>query len=231
LSRSARHPSATELYADGVHAATRSYEIGDPGLTREIAKGIDLRYQYREDRWHFTGSAYFNRFDNYLYAAPTGALERGFPVYQYTHADADFWGVEAELCWKLLHRPGQRLELSLIGDHVEANLIDSHGELPRIPASRLGLALLYQANQWTLRSDFRHVFAVRSVAENEFPSEAYQIWNVYVSHAIPVRFGSLSVQLRLRNLLNDEIRPHTSFLKDLAPQPGRGAELSLRWQF
>lgn len=231
LSRSARHPSATELFADGMHAATRSYEIGDASLEREVAQGVDVRYEYQQDRWHFIGSSYFNRFENYLYAAPTGSFDHGFPVYQYVHADADFWGVEGELCWRVIEEAGRRLEFSLVGDHVSTNLLDSDAVLPRKPASRLGLVLLFKANEWTLRSDFRHVFEVDEVAVNELPTESYQIWNVYLSHEVPVRTGKLTVHLRLRNLLDEEIRSHTSSLKDLAPQPGRGAEIGMRWQF
>lgn len=231
ISRSARHPTGIELYADGMHVATRSYEIGDVNLRQEVAQGVDLRFEYQQKRWHVIASSFFNRFDNYLFAAPTGDTEHGFPVYQYQNADADFWGVEGELCWKVNTQPDHRLEISLVGDLVKANLLDSTSRLPRVPASRLGLVVFYQHSDWTLRSDFRHVFAVSEVADNELPSEAYRVWNLYLSRSIPISAGSLTVQLRLRNLLDEEIRPHTSFLKDLAPQPGRGAEIALRWQF
>ncbi|MBY0243497.1 MAG: TonB-dependent receptor, partial [Burkholderiaceae bacterium] len=42
LSRSHRLPSAEELYADGVHLATNTYEIGNQDLGRETSHNLDL---------------------------------------------------------------------------------------------------------------------------------------------------------------------------------------------
>ena len=47
------------------------------------------------------------------------------------------------------------------------------------------------------------------------------------------RFGAqiVDILLRGRNLTDEEARSHTSFLKNVAPLPGRNVTLSLRFQF
>ena len=82
-----------------------------------------------------------------------------------------------------------------------------------------------------MASDFRHVFAVDEIAENESASDSYNIWNMYLSFPLSFAHSELKLILKLKNILDEEIRPHTSFLKDVAPQPGRGAELGVRWEF
>jgi iron complex outermembrane recepter protein len=231
LSRSARHPSATELYADGFHAATSSYEVGDAELRQETSIGTELRYFLEAERWHLIVSGFFNRFDDYLYAEPTGAVEHGFPVYAYTQRDADIRGMEVEVCWKVIQDQDQQLELSLIADTVRADLRGSSHHLPRSPADRVGLVVQYQNRMLSIRSDFRYAFAVDDVAEHELPTESYRLWNLAVSHPLEVAGTTLTLQLRLQNLLNEEIRMHTSYLKDLAPLPGRNAEIGVRWEF
>jgi outer membrane receptor protein involved in Fe transport len=94
--RSERHPSATELYADGPHAATRQFEVGDPDLRTE--RGVTADVGLRLGGGAMTGEirAFASRYDGYIYLSPTGAEEDGLPVYQYLQRDADFWGLEFE---------------------------------------------------------------------------------------------------------------------------------------
>ncbi len=231
VSNSARLPSTSELFANGLHAATQSYEIGRVDLSNEVSKGMDLRYHFEKERWHLVMSAYFNRFENYIYANPTGEENEGFPVYQYEQNDTDFSGIEAEVCFELFEGIDQQLELSLVGDLVKSNVLDSSVILPRIPAKRLGMSLVYKVKKLNLRCDYRHYFEVDEVAVNESATSAYDVVNVTASYLISMGRTDLNLELRIRNLLDEEIRPHTSFLKDLAPQPGKGAELGLRWEF
>jgi len=231
FTRSSRHPSATELFADGLHAATSSYEVGDVSLEKEISNGVDLRYEWNSKRWKAALSAYINRFDNYIYAQNTGDYIEGYPVYQFVKNDADFSGFEGELSWNVLENENHELEISLVGDLVHANLLDTGERLPRVPAKRIGVSVSYKTNGFSLASDFRHVFAVDEIAENESASDSYNIWNMYLSFPLSFAHSELKLILKLKNILDEEIRPHTSFLKDVAPQPGRGAELGVRWEF
>jgi iron complex outermembrane receptor protein len=47
----------------------------------------------------------------------------------------------------------------------------------------------------------------------------------------PFANPALRVFLDGRNLTNEEIREHVSFLKDIAPSPGRSIRTGVAWRF
>ncbi|HSL82357.1 MAG TPA: TonB-dependent receptor, partial [Thermoanaerobaculia bacterium] len=96
LSRSERIPTANELYADGPHAATRAFEVGDPSLDTETALGLDLSLRRHEGRITGTVTGFYNRFDDYIFERFTGEEEDELAVIEFTQRDAEFWGAEAQ---------------------------------------------------------------------------------------------------------------------------------------
>ena len=71
-SHSSRAPIAEELYAEGPHLVTNTYEIGDAGLSKERAASVALRLQYAAPAWDAAMAAYFTRFSDYIYQEATG---------------------------------------------------------------------------------------------------------------------------------------------------------------
>lgn len=71
-SHSSRAPMAEELYADGPHLVTSTYEIGNDGLGKERAASVALRLQYATPAWDVAVATYFTRFSDYVYWRATG---------------------------------------------------------------------------------------------------------------------------------------------------------------
>ena len=71
-SHSSRAPVAEELYANGPHLVTNTYEIGDAELSKERAASISMRLQYATPVWDAAVAAYFTRFSDYVYWEATG---------------------------------------------------------------------------------------------------------------------------------------------------------------
>jgi iron complex outermembrane receptor protein len=67
------------------------------------------------------------------------------------------------------------------------------------------------------------------VAINELPTEGYTQLNLSLGYAFSN--PDLYVFLKGSNLLDEDIRQHTSPLKDLVPLPGRSIHLGLRYDF
>ena len=65
--------------------------------------------------------------------------------------------------------------------------------------------------------------------ENETSTDAYTRVDAAIYFKTPAGKGEFTVFLKGNNLSNAEIRNSTSFLRDYAPEPGRGAELGLRY--
>ena len=128
LDRAQRAPSAEELFSDGPHIATQSYEIGDAGLDTETALSGELGLHVHAGRFEGKVSVYQSRFDDFIYLADTGLEEDGLPLRAWTQADATFTGWEAELGIELADNATGVWGLRLFADAVDAKL-DNGGRL------------------------------------------------------------------------------------------------------
>ena len=69
------------------------------------------------------------------------------------------------------------------------------------------------------------------MALNEESTEGYNLLSAGISYHTMLAKSEYSIDLRGTNLLDSEVRQHTSFVKDLAPQAGRGISLGLTASF
>ena len=228
LDRAQRAPTAEELYSNGVHVATGSVERGAPGLRAETANRAELGAHWHAGRLTLGASLYRIAYDDFIYLARTGAVVDGLPVQQWTQGDARFRGGEAELDWNLADGGSGRWDLRLFGDLVRAELV-AGGNLPRIVPARLGGELRWERAAW--RASLGAVRYVRQdrVAPLEAPTSGYTLVDAHLAWHVDTAGGTAwEAFLDSNNLLDAEARPHTSFLKDVAPLPGRGVAVGLR---
>ena len=113
---------------------------------------------------------------------------------------------------------------------LEAEL-DAGGNLPRIPPMRFGGGLHYHSESWNASAEVRWVDDQTDVAVNETPTDSYTMVNASLGYRLLLSNQIVDILLRGRNLTDEEARSHTSFLKNVAPLPGRNVTLSLRFQF
>lgn len=244
LGYSQRPPTYVELLADGLHVATGVYEIGDPALKNEDSVSIDL--SVRKNAGRVTGSAgvFYYRFNDFISLQPTGNdfVEDGeaFPEFAYQASGAEFYGGELETTFQLLEAAtgeenkkavNERLDLILRTDYVHAEDRDTGEALPRIPPFRSTVTLNYQRDsigarlegQWAANQD-RH-------ADYELPTDGYFLLNAGITYDLAIANVNTTFYLKGVNLLDQEARQSTSFLKDIAPLAGRGVVVGLRTQF
>lgn len=231
VARTERIPNAQELFADGPHVGTGAYEIGDPGLTMEKSTGFEAGLRKR--RGVVTGSLtmFFNDIDDHIVLNPTGTEEDELPVFVYEQENAQYAGVEFEGEWHLHEGPHHGLDLLFGFDYVRAKKLGTSQPLPRIPPFRANVGIAYSGARWSAGADVRHVWDQDRVAEYETPTDGYTLVSAYVSYTIPFRDSELDVFLRGSNLTDEEARPHTSYLKDVAPLPGRDFRGGVRVRF
>jgi len=229
LTRSERHPQAAELYADGPHLAVGRYEIGDDRLRTETATTLDLGLR-REGRVHWHVSLFYSDFSDYIYADPTGAEEDGLPVYEYLQGDAEFYGLEAEIEFPLLESEAASLQGRLGADSVRGKLSDG-GNLPQIPPVRLLAALEYDRGKLHAGIDLQWFDDQTRTARDETPTDGGTLLGAEVSYHWDALAPGLLVFLRASNLLDEELRRHSSPLKDYLPLPGRSVLLGIRAGF
>jgi iron complex outermembrane receptor protein len=260
FTESQRGPQAQELYVNGVHHATRSYEIGNPDLNMETSFNLELGYTFKKD-WV---NAQFNLFNNwindYIYAQYTGEVygheehgheeeqdhedghdhdheeehgghEHGeLPILQIEQANAIFKGFEANVMFPVMENSYGLVDLTLFGDYTRGQLINAgNGNVPFMPPLRFGAQLDYAKNKWSTFFRVTRGEAQDYAAENETDTPGWVLMNVGVQYEAKTYADSkLLFYLKGNNLLDQNIRNSTSYLKNFAPEPGRGVQLGFQ---
>ncbi|QOL27209.1 TonB-dependent receptor [Thalassotalea sp. LPB0316] len=264
MSLSQRAPSAGELYANGPHIGTSTYEVGaiydvemhgdhvDIELNGvkpkvETAKNIDLTWRKFEGDFGFVISGFYNQIDNYYYLENTGlyadgghdhheegAIQdeehgEGLPIYAYRQADVTLKGFESEFIYKV----NDALKTSVFADYIHATFDDNvQGKyLPRIPPMRTGLVFDYQQDRFDSRLSITRYFDQDNVGEFETTTSGYTLVDLNVNYYLEGYGNDLVLFAKGENLLDEEARVHSSFLKEVAPLPGRNFVLGVRGSF
>ena len=241
LSHNERAPSYFELYANGVHAATGAYERGQTNLKIEESNGLDGQIRWKSGQDSLTLGAYYTKFSNYigLISSDThnaGTQNAGTQNYKpsiFTGIKAEFKGVELEGKTMLT----DNLQLNVRGDYVDAKDKTNGGYVPRISPLKLGAGLKYEFDRFGARLDVLHAFKQDRVASNynyeggkELITDAYTNVSMMATYKLPTQYN-FEAFTRANNLLDEEIREHASFLKDIAPMGGRSIMFGLRGEF
>lgn len=227
LARSQRAPNTQELYARGVHLATNTYELGTATLGKETSRSIDLTIRKTAGDTTFTLGAYHQDFDDYIFADTIDQYE-DFRLIRYEAADARFTGVDGEIRHQLT--PG--LGLSLFGDYVRARFKNGLGNLPRIPAGRLGGRADGQWGPVTAGVEYFRVFEQSRIASFESRTPGYDMVNATLAYRLDLGpASSAELFVRATNLTNELAWNHASFIKNASPLRGRNVLFGLRTAF
>jgi iron complex outermembrane receptor protein len=231
---SSRAPVAEELYSDGPHLTTNSFEVGNILLDNEKAANIAATLEYNADKLSSRVTVYSTRFSDFIYQQATGAEEDGLPVVAYRQEDATYYGLDAELTAQLREWDGGQLELSLLLDWVNASLdVSGNDNIPRTPPLRFGVSALGQWGPATAELSYLRVDSqTDDVAPQEFGTDEYYDLNLYLGYQIKIsEQANMEIFVHGKNLGDQEQRHHVSFIKDFAPAPGRTLLAGVRVNF
>lgn len=231
LSHNERAPSYFELYANGAHVATGQFEVGNPNFDVERSNGIDAQLRWKNGQNSFSVGAYYTRFSNFIGLFNTGndvEVEPGefLPEAQFSQVPATFKGLEAEGKFALT----DQLNWLVRGDYVHAKETRTNEYLPRISPLRLGTGLQYALNGFSARVDVLRAFNQNNTADNELATDGYTNVSAMLAYKLPTKYN-VELFAKANNLLNDEIREHASFLKDIAPAGERSLLVGMRADF
>lgn len=234
LARNERAPSEVELFADGVHIATAAYETGDVNLDKEKVTTLEGTVHY--DRGPFTGDlhVYHSWYDGFIDERPTGAdfyfaeEDEFFPIFQFVQTDATFKGFELEGAYALWESGDRKLSLVGAADYVRADT--DLGPAARIPPWSVTTGLSWTTARYDVSGEVRHVAEQDRVADGELPTDAYTMVNLKAAFR-PLADRNVTVFAEARNLTDEEAREHVSFLKDIAPLPGRNIRVGVAYRF
>ncbi len=205
-----RHPTATELYADGPHVAAQRFEIGDITLKRERATTFDLGLRKTAGDWTGSVTAFRSDYSRFIYAALTGEFagdEEPLPIAQYSQRDADFTGFEFELKPPSADLGFGVLSSRVVADYVRAKLKDG-GNVPQIPPMRIGGELTLDTGALSSGVSLTWYDKQDELGPEELPTDGYTMLNLDFSYRLPAAGGSTFFYLRGENLLDEDARRH-----------------------
>ncbi|MBC8145455.1 MAG: TonB-dependent receptor, partial [bacterium] len=219
--RTHRTPTVDELFSEGPHLASYSYEIGNPALEAETGLGLEVSARYADDRGHLSLAAFRNDIDGFVYPRNTGrrSFRTQLPIYQQTGAHVVLQGLEAAAEWELLDR-------FVIGGtlgYVHGAFAESALPLPMMPPLSARLSLRYAFPWLTVGSILHATSAQNRTAEFETPTSGFVRFDVYAQAQFV--WGSVlhTVTLTIDNASDTEYRSHLSRTKSIMPEPGRNA--------
>lgn len=226
-SHSFRAPALEELYNLGPHPGNLAFEIGDPDLQRERGDGLDFGLRHSSKRVRFEANGFFYHIDNFVFLAPTGDIEDGLTVAEYTQGTTRYAGTEARLDIAL--HPS--IWLNLRTDYVNAKLTADDTPLPRIPPlrGRVGLELRYRGlllnPEVVMAQDQNRLFST------ETRTPGYAVFGLSGSYLIARQHAAHIISFNAFNLGDRLYRNHLSFIKEFAPEIGRGLRVTYTLRF
>ncbi|SDK13263.1 iron complex outermembrane recepter protein [Pseudomonas delhiensis] len=243
LSYTERAPTFYELYANGPHAATGTFEVGDADADKEKAVSTDLALRFDNGVHKGSVGVFYSRFSNYIGLLASGRYrdeegevvaadsDEALPEYLYSGVRAEFYGVEAQDRIHLLESPYGNFDLELSGDYTRAKNRDTGQPLPRIAPLRLNSALIWELQQWQARLDVEHAASQHRVPDEEFATDGYTTLGASVGYKFDVGGSQWLAFVKGENLTNQTVRYASSILRDSVPAPGRGIEAGVKVAF
>ncbi|MCZ2154124.1 MAG: TonB-dependent receptor [Bryobacterales bacterium] len=227
FSHASRAPGLEELYNDGPHVGNLTYEIGNPALEVERANGIESSIRKLTERFHLEASVFLYDFSNFIFLAPTGEHEGGLPRAEYLQGDARFYGVDGRIDFET----ARNLWMKIGFDAVNATLTDLHTGLPRIPPMRSRIGIEYRPGRFSFAPELSMGSRQSHTYFEETPTAGYVVANFRASYALATSHNTHIFSVDAFNLGNTLWRNHLSFIKDLAPEIGRGIRFGYTLRF
>ncbi len=242
INHAERAPTYQELFANGTHAATGAFEIGDPTLNPEKSLGFDLNVRKRIGWVTGSISGYYNRYSNFIGQFPTGVVRvvggENYNEMIYQATNAEFIGSELEATFHLLHPitadPSEHqnnLHWQVRADVVRARDTRTGLSLPRIPPFHLTNTLSFEHGAFGARLEGIYTAPQSQLTMNESRTDSYFLVNLTLTYRIKQGPTTLDLFIKGTNLTNEEAREHTSLLKERIPLPGRGLVAGIKLTF
>ena len=227
LTHSHRAPALEELYNFGPHVGNLAFEVGNPELDAETTLGLDLSLRHQSDRVRGELNFYTYGISHFIFGERTDEVEDDLPVLDFTQGDSRFVGFDARASVRLAQNAWVTLGLG----YVDARLTATDEPLPRIPPLRGTLGLDLPIGGFTFSPELEFAGTQDRLYRGETETDGYSVVNLRASYVWPRQHTAHILSATGYNLTNATHRNHTSFIKDLAPEIGRGVRVGYSLRF
>ncbi|PQJ11681.1 TonB-dependent receptor [Flavipsychrobacter stenotrophus] len=249
-----RAPSINEMYINGEHFSSATFEVGDSGMKSERSVNTTLSANYTGDKWRITADLYYNKIGNYIYSMPTGRdtvlISGTFPKFQYVQHDVNIKGIDLSFQYDFVkHFTFQSKTTIVLGYNESTN-----DYLIYMPANRFQNGITYQVHKiWKLNEPYITVEnvsvskqirvptattgALYTTAQgnrgSDFapPPAGYTLFNVNAGFTTPFLRHLLTVNVGVTNVGNVAYRDYLNHFRYYADDLGSNYVLRLKYSF
>ncbi|MCC6280243.1 MAG: TonB-dependent receptor [Saprospiraceae bacterium] len=251
-----RPPHVNELYAEGVHHGSATYERGNPDFKPEKAWNTNLNVQYQYRKTDVMLTLYRNAVRDFIYLDPQKAFVRTirgtFPLYTYAQNNAVLYGFDANFSVPVLPAWSVESRISVLRGYAVKSDSTPESEkpnwLPLMPTDRFQYGI-----KWNLhRSDksgattgnnnhetYIRLMAMTSLRQTRYlagslfkdPPPTFTTLSFDAGHTFFFGKRSLEVGLNIQNLTNTRYREYLNFFRYYADEPGFNAGLRAKFIF
>ena len=222
-----RAPSIEELYNFGAHVGNMVFEIGNSTLRSETSLGLDMSIRHQSDRFRGSFNAYLYEIDHFVFMDVQEAVIGTLNVAEIKQGDSRFTGLDAEGSIQIKSGMWARVNMGV----VNAKLLSTEESLPRIPPLQGSVSLNLPYRRLSITPKLRFASRQDKVFKNETETGGYTTIDVVGSYVWPRQNLVHAINLSGFNLTNTLYRNHSSFIKDRAPEIGRGVKMSYTLRF
>lgn len=226
-SHSYRAPSLEELFNNGPHPGNLAFEIGASDLKREVGDGLDFGLRHSSKRLRFEANGFYYHIRDFVFLAPTGNVEDGLIVAEYRQASARYTGTEAS--FDVAVHPN--IWFNLGADYVNAQLTADSTPLPRIPPLRVRAEFEVRYKGLLINPEIVMAKDQNRLFPTETRTAGYTVFGLSGSYLIARQHAAHIISFNAFNLGDRLYRNHLSFIKEFAPEMGRGLRVTYTFRF
>lgn len=236
-----RAPSANELYSDGVHHGSGTYEVGDKSLKSEKGLKWTNALALQTGGFSATLDLYGQIIYDYIYAQPNPdslrqTIRGTFPLFAYAQHNALFYGADLMLMYSF----NESLSYSLGASLLRAKNISQDSYLPYIPADRFKQSIhwnLPTGKSSTSYLKFSHRFVAQQTryeigSDYSEPPAAYHLLDLIASSSFSIgQKNDLILSAAVDNIFNHAYKEYMDRFRYFAHQMGRNISIKISYQF
>jgi len=222
-----RAPALEELYNFGPHIGNLAFEVGNPNLQRERSHGFDFSLRQFGSGARGELNFFVYNIDDFVFLAPTGGAVDGLIEAEFDQADSRYVGAEAGLDLRLI--PSLWLNLGM--DLVDAKITETDTPLPRIPPLRGRFGVDFRHQGFSIKPEMIVAADQDDIFQTETRTPGYAVFNLKASYTLPQQHFTHHFSFNVFNIGDRLYRNHLSFIKELAPEMGRGVRFAYVMKF
>jgi iron complex outermembrane receptor protein len=226
-----RAPQVNELYVNGLHHGTASFEIGNPDLKSEKALNFSTQLKYQSDSsWQVDLTLYNNIINDFINMNPstpaTLTLRGAYPTFKFIQTNALLRGLDLSVQKTINAHLSTSAKTALLW----ATDRKTNDWLIQMPANRVEGEFTYSFNSDILKNAAVELRLLHMMQQTRIPKNipdylpppaAYNLLNVDFNAEVMLGKQTINLGLAVLNVLNERYRDYMNRFRYFNDEPGR----------